>query len=393
MIAAVKFAYIALSATVLSCLLYSSVMPSFKWDASNDGVRKTAVGGKETTCAKSKCDVVTSTRNRSAMGSTSSTNGTPSGSKGTNRRRVKPSSSPVTATTPHVTTQWHKPIPPPSNILYLIQTEQCIPPYFKLNDVFGSPNLGYEIIVLSFKEACLDTSMPHVQYLLDNSTTWTTGRNVLFEAAMSRNQTYLYYVFMDDDFALGDPRQLPIGPWRRFENSLRSYEPAIAAIDNTLISPIRNFHVERQCSGEAAEFIGTVWFDAICNAFHYKAIRHILPYDPTFDQQTWWASQMSVIIRSEVLFRGQVVIHSELFGRNEQHRPYPRDFNFSPEMIDHMTKDFDTFFPTFRARCANVTVQQWRTMNHLEHGLTSPTLCLPPAPYHDTISPGRYACA
>ena len=75
------------------------------------------------------------------------------------------------------------------------------------------------------------------------------------------------------------------------------------------------------CSVNAAEFNGTVWFDAICNAFHYKAIRHILPYDPTFDQQTWWASQMSVIIRSEVLFRG----HMELFGDNPKHRPYPRD--------------------------------------------------------------------
>ena len=162
-----------------------------------------------------------------------------------------------------------KPTPPrPHNILYLIQTEQCIPPYFQLNDVFGIPNSGFEVIVLSYKEACLDSSMPHVQYLLDNRTTWTTGRNVLFEAAMNRSQTYLYYVFMDDDFALWDHKKQLMGPWRRFESS---------------------------------------------------------SYDPTFDQQTWWASQMSVIIRSEVLFRGQVVLHVELFGDNSKHRPYPRD--------------------------------------------------------------------
>ena len=91
----------------------------------------------------------------------------------------------------------------------------------------------------------------------------------------------------------------------------------------------------------------------VCNAFHYKAIRHILPYDPMFDRQTWWASQMSVIIRSEVLFRGQVVLHTELFGDNPKHRPYPRDFNFTPDMLHHMTKDLDTLVPTFRARCAN----------------------------------------
>ena len=178
-----------------------------------------------------------------------------------------------------------------------------------------------------------------------------------------------------------------MGPWRRFESSLRSYEPAIAAIDNGWVPRIRDFHAERQCSGEAAEFIGTVWFDAICNAFHYKAIRHILPYDPTFG-----ASQMSVIIRSEVLFRGQVVLHMELFGDNTKHRPYPRDFNFTPDMLHHMTSDLDTLVPAFRARCANVTIQQWRMMNPMEHGSSSPTLCLPSAPYHDTIAPGRYAC-
>ena len=288
-------------------------------------------------------------------------------------------------TTQHVAAQRH-------NILYLIQTEQCIPPYFQLNDVFGIPNLGFEVIVLSYREACLDSSMPHVQYLLDNRTTWTTGRNALLEAAMNRNQTYLYYVFMDDDFTLGDPRQQPAGPWRRFENALRSYEPAVAAIDIGWVPKLRDFHVEKQCSGNAAEFIGTVWFDAICNAFHYKAIRHILPYDPTFDQQTWWASQMSVIIRSEVLFRGQVVLHLELFGDNPKHRPYPRDFNFTQDMLHHMTKDLDTLVPTFRARCVNVTIQQWRMMDPMEHGTSSPTLCLPSAPYHDTIAPGRYAC-
>ena len=64
---------------------------------------------------------------------------------------------------------------------------------------------------------------------------------------------YLYYVFMDDDFALGDPRQQLMGPWRRSESSLRSYEPAIAAIDNGWAPRIHNFHAERQCSGEAAD--------------------------------------------------------------------------------------------------------------------------------------------
>ena len=31
-------------------------------------------------------------------------------------------------------------------------------------------------------------------------------------------------------------------------------------------------------------------------------------------------------------------------------------------------------------------------MKPIEHGSSSPTLCLPSAPYHDIIAPGQYAC-
>lgn len=281
----------------------------------------------------------------------------------------------------------------PFSILYLTQTEQCLPGYLKRKHVLGNKNEGFEIIVLSYKKRCNDTSLPHVEYLWDPFTSWTTGRNVLLEAAMKRNKTYLYYVFMDDDFSMYSRTNLPGGPWRRFESSLRAYEPAIAAVDEGWIPHIRKYHVNKQCSGETAEFIGTVWFDAICNAFHYKAIEYILPYDSTFDQRTWWASQMSVIIRSEVLFRGQVVIHRDLYGKNPRHRSYPRGLNFTSQMIHHMTEGLEKLVPEDRAECANATIQQWRTKKLLDHGVNSSTLCIEPPPYHDTISPGRYACS
>ena len=95
------------------------------------------------------------------------------------------------------------------------------------------------------------------------------------------------------------------------------------------------------------------------------------------------------VLTADVVGRSNVSHHSK--RKNTKHRPYPRDFNFTP-MLHHLTKDLDTLVPTFRARCANVTIQQWRTMDPMEHGSSSPTLCLPSAPYHDTITPGRYAC-
>ena len=373
--------FIKVPTAIFMCLLFFLTRFFIKSDARD--VPKMAAESKERLCGpapSSKSDVLTTTSTKYGPDNTISTErGTPTGSSAM--------SSSVKLT--HLPTQ--------STILYLMQTEQCIPPYYKKMDVFSGENQGFEVIVLSYREACLDAPAAHLHYILNTSTTWTTGRNLLFETAMKRNKTYLYYVFMDDDIELGDPRRLPIGPWRRFENSLRSYEPAIAAVDPEMVKLIRNFHVDKQW---AAEFIGTVWFDAILNAFHYKSIRHILPYDPAFDEQTWWASQMSVIIRSEILFRGQAVLHTDLLSENGQHRPYPRDLDFTPQMIiiNHMTKNvaaiLNEYASTESAVCANATVQRWRTASPLfQYGFSSPTLCLPPPPYHDIIAPGRHACA
>ena len=210
---------------------------------------------------------------------------------------------------------------------------------------------------------------------------------------MNKTKIYLYYIFMDDDIVLSDLKQA--NPWRKFEAFLRSVEPAIAAIDLTQdnnLQKIRNVHRDRQCSREE-DYIACVWFDAIFNAFHYNAVRHVLPYDSTFDNQTWWASQMAVIVRSEVLFRGQVVLHTEVVGENREHRPYPKSLEFSHEMFESWLSSFvEKHVPPNLLQCGHVYVQQWRTIGKA-HVWSSSTLCLPPSPPHDDIEPGRYACA
>ncbi|KAL5484047.1 hypothetical protein EMCRGX_G020478 [Ephydatia muelleri] len=279
-------------------------------------------------------------------------------------------------------------------ILYLVQAEKCLPPYLQSNDVLGNGSLGFEVIVLSYKEACDNPPLRHIQYFLNSTTTWTTGRNFLFEAAMNRNKIYLYYIFMDDDVVLIDLKNS--NPWRKFEAFLRSVEPAIAAVDlindNNFLQMVRNVHRDRQCSREE-DYIACVWFDAIFNAFHYNAVHRILPYDSTFDTQTWYASQMAVIARSEVLFRGQVVLHTEVVGENKEHRPYPKSLEFSHEMFKIWLSGLaERHVPPNHLQCANVYVHQWITMEGL-HGWNSSTMCLPPPPPHDVIEPGRYACA
>jgi len=55
---------------------------------------------------------------------------------------------------------------------------------------------------------------------------------------------------------------------------------------------------------ETSMAVPTVWFDTMFNAFHYKAIKHILPYPTQYDKESWWASQLHVMCSVELKFRG-----------------------------------------------------------------------------------------
>ena len=288
---------------------------------------------------------------------------------------------------------------PATVFLYLVQTERCLPPYLQSNQVLGNGSLQFDVIVLSYKEVCTNVSLPHVQYILKTNTTWTTGRNLLFEAAMNSNRPYLYYIFLDDDIILLDTRrptdENEANPWRRFERFLRSVEPAVAAVDlattQHTVEQIFRLRRDKQCmSAREVDYVPCLWYDAIFNAFHHKAVRHILPYDPTFDRETWWASQMSVVVKSEALFRGQVVLHTEIYGENNQHRFYPKD-RIQKHMYEHMVTGLEKQVSKEQAPCITVISEQWKTLGD-DHGWTSSTLCLAPPPPYDTIAPGRYAC-
>ena len=116
---------------------------------------------------------------------------------------------------------------------------------------------------------------------------------------------------MDDDATAMDMRTNAIA-WRAFEGFLKSMEPAVMALDlpdQDYSEKVLQMHKSRGCLMEELEYVTGIWYDGMVNAFHYKATKHLLPYSSAFDQQTWWASQMGLIVRTEVLFRGQLLIH------------------------------------------------------------------------------------
>ena len=174
-----------------------------------------------------------------------------------------------------------------------------------------------------------------MEYVFDASTTWTTGRNLLFTLAMKRNITYLYYIFMDDDATVVDIRTNAVA-WRAFEGFLQSMEPAVMALDmlgQDYSAKVLQIHKDRGCFMEELEYVTGLWYDAMVNAFHYKAVKYLLPYIAAFNKQTWWASQMALIVRTEILFRGQLLLHRFIRCEGSQNRPYPRDLNFTPKYV------------------------------------------------------------
>ena len=115
--------------------------------------------------------------------------------------------------------------------LYLTQTEECLPQ--QLRKALGDPAVCQcDVAVLNYKQNCTDSSLPHVRYIFNQSTTWTTGRNLLFYTFIhNTSDAYLYYIMIYDDMEV---RWLKAGnkgdPWRKVEGLIAHVQPAVAGL-------------------------------------------------------------------------------------------------------------------------------------------------------------------
>ena len=249
----------------------------------------------------------------------------------------------------------------PTRFLYLTQTENCIPTYLKSPKVIGnSEACQCDVIILSYKTKCADTSLPHVQYLFNSSKsiTWTVGRNLLYEAAKERKEKYIHYIFMDDDVQL---KQLNItktqNPWRMYEESLKTFQPAVAVI---LLRKFSNEKVPERVNCEPTRYTQVYFMDAIFNAFHYQAIDHLLPYTAKYDSVSWWYSQLYTIIKCNIVFNKEVVMDPRLRAQNPKHRKYPWK-NLTQDTYNNVVADIRSEVPEKYRNSVEPILQQWLT--------------------------------
>ena len=158
---------------------------------------------------------------------------------------------------------------------------------------------------------------------------------------MEREQEYFYYIFLDDDVILKLVEEGNINPWRLFERSL----------------------------------------------FHYKTIHHHLPYEERFESDSWWNSQIYLIIKTDVLYHGQIMLDLNVLALNPIHRPYPRMESWD-SVIEAATRSVQPNVPNKYRAVVEEILYKWKVGSEeeinqfvYEQCLTKVTQCPQTAPF------------
>jgi len=220
--------------------------------------------------------------------------------------------------------------------IYLTETEQCLPRNLASSSQIGDPETcNCDVIVLSFQAKCQDNNQSHITYLFDPNTLFASGRNVLFFAAMDRRPGYHYYIFINDDTILEYNEFTPanmtkMSPFRAVEKWLLDYEPALGVLDYKAYFGARSLIKKRRdlCGiNESSLVLPTVMFDGLFNAFHHKAVEHVLPYPTQYERGCMFCCNRNTMIAVEVKFGGQALLFSPVTAGNPKHREYDRSTN------------------------------------------------------------------
>ena len=276
-----------------------------------------------------------------------------------------------------------------SKILYLLQTEECLPRHLRVA-LGNSSACQCDVVVLSYGRMCNDTSLSHVKYLFNSTTTWTTGRNLLFYTNIhNKSDRYLYYILMDDDIQVKWRKQWKKmlrfkNPWRSFEEFLRRSLPAVASlqINEKRLTKIEEIKKSMRCT-LGSEYFSAVWYDAAFNAFHYQTVEYLFPYLDNFDDSSWWYSQVYFAIWTKIVFPGQAVVHRRLIAFNPKHRPYPRRTKSESPVLSIIKKMIRERLPQ-KCQSAHIAAEK-----HVYQSSQSSPYCDPPPLPNQTIVPFR----
>jgi hypothetical protein len=167
------------------------------------------------------------------------------------------------------------------------------------------------------------------EYLYVPGSTWTAGRNALYEhaSAMVRQENWNteYFIFMDEDceISIVDPDE-KMDAYSMIHTLLRNVQPAVASVSFRTFQDETHRIIQdpRNLCGPAAPCAPSI--DAAFAAFHITAAPIFLPYDGHFDAASWWMSQALLIQVMAATIPEYVVQFNQVYVTNGAHRKYPR---------------------------------------------------------------------
>ena len=276
-----------------------------------------------------------------------------------------------------------------TQFLVLVQAESCLANHLSSEEAFGNATFCQcDVLVLTFKKECNETSPAHIKYVFKPGTSWNEGRNFLYEVGKNRSEMYLYYIFTDDDIQL--TTELSINPWRTFLDFLLEIEPAVGVVDfPQFLKLILRGKKRLGCGADinSTNYISAPNFDSAFNAFHYQAIDYILPYPTQFDKLSWWYSGYYSKVKCDIMFPGQVLVLTKIIAINFQHRSYPRKNPLDSHNWNIIMREVEAPLPE---KYRNTELMKaWKRLG-IKNSDKSASLCFPPPPPHKPIRPFSY---
>ena len=288
--------------------------------------------------------------------------------------------------------------PIPKLFLYLTQTEQCLSHNlsFQIGD---ETSCKCDVIVFSFRTECREVKPSHISYIFDKESkdsTWTSGRNKLYFLAKQKKPGYHYYIFLDDDvylkFNVFAPQEImKLTPFRAFEKWLLDNEPAVGVCDYsgaqrnqaTFIWQRRHQICGITDNYKKSTTLPVVFFDALLNAIHHKAMDHLLPFPTHYDKESWWTPQIHVICSAELKFRGQALLFVPVTVYNLKHRSYPRRPHNFNKRAKEFVKEIQKRAPA--AYQNRPLFKELRNGQLEQYALKTTTYCMNPAHRHKIV--------
>ena len=108
------------------------------------------------------------------------------------------------------------------------------------------------------------------------------------------------------------------------EDCLLDYEPVVGVLDYQVHNGAKMLleRRRRNCGMNATvTVLPTIFYDQNLNAYHYKAIDHILPYRTLYDNMSWYVTEKRLMSVVEMRFRGQGLLFAPVTVCNKKQRP------------------------------------------------------------------------